>query len=67
VHDERLRASVIDAMSLNYRTVVATDCLGDRALGPHEANLFDMGQKYSDLMTGKEIMSEWRDGAQSLA
>jgi maleamate amidohydrolase len=67
VHDERLRTSVIDAMSLNYRTVVATDCLGDRALGPHEANLFDMGQKYSDLMTGKEIMSEWRDGAQSLA
>jgi maleamate amidohydrolase len=53
-----VRASVIDAMSLNYRTVVATDCVGDRALGPHDANLFDMGQKYSDLMTGKEIVSE---------
>jgi maleamate amidohydrolase len=52
-----VRASVIDAMSLNYRTVVATDCVGDRALGPHEANLFDMGQKYSDLMTAAEIMS----------
>jgi maleamate amidohydrolase len=53
-----VRASVIDAMSLNYRTVVASDCVGDRALGPHEANLFDMGQKYSDLMTGREIMRE---------
>jgi maleamate amidohydrolase len=53
-----VRASVIDAMSLNYRTVVATDCVGDRAIGPHDANLFDMGQKYSDLMTGREIMSE---------
>jgi maleamate amidohydrolase len=53
-----VRASVIDAMSLNYRTVVATDCVGDRALGPHDANLFDMGQKYSDLMTAGEIMSE---------
>nr|WP_210320229.1 isochorismatase family protein [Pseudaminobacter soli] len=52
-----VRASVIDAMSLNYRTMVATDCVGDRALGPHEANLFDMGQKYSDLMTVAEIMS----------
>jgi maleamate amidohydrolase len=52
-----VRASVIDAMSLNYRTVVATDCVGDRALGPHEANLFDMGQKYSDLMTGQEVTS----------
>ncbi|MFI0846462.1 isochorismatase family protein [Mesorhizobium sp. IMUNJ 23232] len=51
-----VRASVIDAMSLNYRTVVATDCVGDRALGPHHANLFDMGQKYSDLLTAAEII-----------
>jgi maleamate amidohydrolase len=28
---------------------------GDRALGPHEANLFDMKQKYADLMTVSEI------------
>jgi maleamate amidohydrolase len=53
-----VRASVIDAMSLNYRTVIATDCVGDRALGPHDANLFDMGQKYSDLLTRDEIISE---------
>lgn len=53
-----VRASVIDAMSLNYRTVVATDCVGDRALDPHHANLFDMGQKYSDLMTAPEVISE---------
>lgn len=52
-----VRASVIDAMSMNYRTVVATDCVGDRALAPHDANLFDMGQKYSDLMTGAEVMT----------
>lgn len=51
-----VRASVIDAMSLNYRTMVATDCVGDRALGPHEANLFDIGQKYADLATAAEIM-----------
>jgi maleamate amidohydrolase len=53
-----VRASVIDAMSLNYRTVVATDCVGDRALDPHHGNLFDMGQKYSDLMTASEIIAE---------
>jgi len=52
-----VRASVIDAMSYNYRTVVVSDCVGDRALGPHDANLFDMGQKYSDLMTGAEVMA----------
>ena len=50
-----VRASVIDSMSYNFRTVVATDCVGDRALGPHEANLFDMEQKYADLMTSSEI------------
>jgi maleamate amidohydrolase len=51
-----VRASVVDAMQLNYRPVVAFDCVGDRALGPHEANLFDMGQKYAALMTAAEIM-----------
>jgi maleamate amidohydrolase len=41
---------VVDAMQHNFRTIVATDCVGDRAIGPHDANLFDMGQKYADLM-----------------
>jgi maleamate amidohydrolase len=36
---------------------VATDCVRDRALGPHEANLFDMEQKYADLMTSSEIVA----------
>ena len=52
-----IRASVIDSMSYNFRTVVATDCVGDRALGPHDANLFDMEQKYADLMTSSEIIA----------
>lgn len=52
-----VRATVVDAMSCNLRTVVVTDCVGDRALGPHEANLFDMGQKYADLMTASEVIA----------
>jgi maleamate amidohydrolase len=31
--------------------------VGDRALAPHEANLFDMRQKYADIMTRDELMS----------
>ncbi len=50
-----VRATVVDALQHDFRTVVATDCVGDRALSPHEASLFDMGQKYADLMTGAEI------------
>jgi len=51
-----VRASVIDAMSNNIRTVVASDCVGDRAIEPHRANLFDIGQKYADLLEAREIM-----------
>jgi maleamate amidohydrolase len=50
-----VRATVVDSMQHNFRTIVATDCVGDRAIGPHEANLFDMGQKYADLMTRAQI------------
>ena len=50
-----VRATVVDACSFDFRTVVVTDCVGDRAVAPHEANLFDMGQKYADLMTVAEV------------
>ena len=53
-----VRASVVDAMSYNFRPVVARDCVGDRALGPHEANLFDMAQKYADVLDRDEIINE---------
>lgn len=52
-----VRATVVDACSHNFRTVVLTDCVGDRAMAPHEANLFDMGQKYADLMTLAELQA----------
>jgi maleamate amidohydrolase len=51
-----VRASVVDSMSYNFRTIVVTDCVGDRAIAPHEANLFDMGQKYADLMTSAQVI-----------
>ena len=43
-------------MSNNFHTIVITDCVGDRAMGPHEANLFDMEQKYADLASSAEII-----------
>lgn len=55
-----VRASVIDSMSYNFRTVVVSDGVGDRAPGPHEANLFDMRQKYADLMTSDEVIAKLR-------
>ncbi len=52
-----VRATVVDACSHDFRTVLVTDCVGDRAMAPHEANLFDMGQKYADLMTLAELQA----------
>ena len=46
-----VRASVVDAMSHNFRPVVVRECVGDRALAPHEASLFDMAQKYADVVS----------------
>jgi maleamate amidohydrolase len=43
-------------MSLNFRPVVVSDCVGDRAPEPHRSNLFDMGQKYADLVKAEEAI-----------
>ncbi|MVW70155.1 MULTISPECIES: isochorismatase family protein [unclassified Bordetella] len=45
-----VRASVVDAMQSGFRPLVVSDCVGDRAIGPHDANLFDMAQKYAAVM-----------------
>ena len=45
-----VRASVVDAMCWGFRPVVIADCVGDRALAPHAASLFDMQQKYADVI-----------------
>lgn len=53
-----VRASVVDAISYNFRPIVVRDCVGDRALGPHEANLFDMQQKYADVMDRDAVIEK---------
>ncbi|MHA3976758.1 isochorismatase family protein [Halovulum sp. GXIMD14794] len=50
-----VRATVVDAVSANFRPYVLSDCVGDRAQGPHEANLFDMQQKYANLISSDEV------------
>jgi maleamate amidohydrolase len=51
-----VRASVVDAMCHGFRPLVVTDCVGDRSLKAHEANLFDMDQKYATLMTRDDAL-----------
>jgi maleamate amidohydrolase len=52
-----IRATVVDAMSHDFRTIVVRDCIGDRSLAAHDANLFDMEQKYADIMERDEVIA----------
>ncbi|ALG75277.1 N-carbamoylsarcosine amidase [Azospirillum thiophilum] len=52
-----VRASVVDAMGHGFRPVVLSDCVGDRALAPHEANLFDIAQKYGDVVPADRVLN----------
>ena len=52
------RATSVDALQYGYCGIVPEECVGDRAELPHMANLFDIGQKYCDVMKLNEVL-EW--------
>lgn len=56
-----VRASVVDAMCHGFRPLVVTDCVGDRSLQAHDANLFDMNQKYATLMARDVALEATRE------
>jgi maleamate amidohydrolase len=51
------RATVFDASSYDYRTIVPLECVGDRTEDIHEANLFDMNSKNADVIPLSEVLS----------
>lgn len=51
-----IRATCVDACSYGFIPIVAREACGDRASGPHEANLFDMNAKYADVLSETEIV-----------
>ena len=52
-----VRATCIDSISYGFVTLVVSDAVGDRAQGPHDANLYDMSAKYADLLNTEEAIS----------
>ena len=52
-----VRASVVDAYSHGYHTVVVEECTFDRHLLSHKVNLFDMHHKYADVMHLDEVLA----------
>lgn len=45
-----IRASAVDAVQDGFSVLVPREAVGDRAQGPHDANLFDIQAKYGDVI-----------------
>ncbi|HKZ73713.1 MAG TPA: isochorismatase family protein [Steroidobacteraceae bacterium] len=46
-----VRATAVDCCQHGFIPVVVRDAVGDRAAGPHEANLFDLQAKYAEVVS----------------
>lgn len=53
-----VRASVVDAHSSNFTTVVPKECVADRGIASHEISLFDMDMKYADVESVDRVIEK---------
>lgn len=52
-----VRATVLDAFSRDYRTMVVRECVVDRTIEVLERNLFDVDAKYADAVSLEETLA----------
>src|SRR4051812_43127502 len=52
-----VRGSVVDAFAYNFRVLVPHDAVYDRSQVSHAVNLFDMSEKYADVMSTDEALA----------
>ena len=50
-----VRATAVDSLQNNFPTTIAEDCVGDRDLDAHKANLSDLQSKYADVIHSNSI------------
>lgn len=62
-----VRATVVDARSHRFSVTVVEDCVFDRTLATHAINLFDMDQKYADVRSIDDVVTELTDRAGATA
>ncbi len=55
-----VRGTVVDAFSLNFKVAVPQECVYDRGATSHAVNLFDIGQKYADVLPVTDLMVQLR-------
>lgn len=52
-----VRATAVDAVQLGYRPMVVREAVGDRSPAAHEQSLFDLQQKYADVVSAEETIA----------
>nr|WP_225899713.1 isochorismatase family protein [Croceicoccus gelatinilyticus] len=52
-----VRATALDAMQNGFVPLVVADACGDRDARPHESNLFDLSQKYAEVLSEAEAVA----------
>jgi nicotinamidase-related amidase len=62
-----VRGTVVDGFAYNFRAIVPHDCVYDRSQVSHAVNLFDMSEKYADVMSCDELLSAMKTTAQAAA
>lgn len=54
-----VRATALDALCHGFRSMVVSDGCADRDAGVHASNLFDLGQKYADIVSSAEVLERF--------
>ncbi|MDO8212075.1 isochorismatase family protein [Conexibacter sp. CPCC 206217] len=49
-----VRASAVDAVQLGFRPMVVREAVGDRSAAAHDQALFDLDQKYADVVSAED-------------
>jgi maleamate amidohydrolase len=57
-----VRATAVDALQHGFVTAVVRDAVGDRAPGPHEANLYDLQAKYAEVVDEETALGYLQEG-----
>jgi maleamate amidohydrolase len=52
-----VRGTVVDGFAYNFRVLVPYECVYDRSQVSHAVNLFDMSEKYADVMSTDEALA----------
>lgn len=61
-----VRATVIDAFSMNYKVSVVEQCTFDRGQTSHLISLFDMNEKYADIVSIDETVQFINEAAEGM-